>query len=193
MTEIGAVGIECPENPAGIHLVETEYIAEVIDPATGRAVNAGHDGELVLTNLGRTGSPLIRYRTGDLVRVDPRPCACGRVFVRLEGGILGRTDDMIHLRGNNFYPSALEALIRRFPEVAEYRVEVDESSPLAALRIDIEPVADAAADSLGDRIGQALRDKFLFRADVRVVPTGSLPRFEMKARRIVIKKGTARS
>jgi phenylacetate-CoA ligase len=192
MTEIGAVGIECPENPAGIHLLETEYITEVIDPATGRLVNAGHDGELVLTNVGRVGSPLIRYRTGDLVRVDPRPCPCGRAFVRLEGGILGRTDDMIHLRGNNFYPSALEALIRRFPEVAEYRVEVDESGPLAALKIDVEPIGDAPGDSLGDRIGQALRDKFLFRADVRVVPTGSLPRFEMKARRIVIKKGTAR-
>ena len=193
MTEIGAVGIECPENPAGIHLLETEYIAEVIDPASNRHVDPGHEGELVLTNLGRTGSPLIRYRTGDLVQVDPRPCPCGRVFLRLEGGILGRTDDMIHLRGNNFYPSALEGILRRFPEVAEYRVEVDESGPLAALKIDVEPRAGSSGDQLGDRISQAVRDKFLFRADIRVVPSGSLPRFEMKARRIVIKKGTARS
>ena len=96
------------------------------------------DGKLVLTNLGRLGSPLLRYRTGDLVRVDPRPCPCGRKWLRLDGGILGRTDDMIAIRGNNFYPSALENVLRRFAEVVEFRVTIDRSSPLAEMRIEIE-------------------------------------------------------
>ena len=142
----------------------------------------------MLTNLGRVGSPLFRYRTGDLVVADPQPCPCGRTFVRLDGGIRGRTDDMIHLRGNNVHPSALEAVIRRFPEVAEYRVEVDVTGPLVVLRVQVEPVAAAAGPELAERVGRAIRDELLFRADVAPVTPGSLPRFEMKAQRIVRKK-----
>lgn len=187
MTEIGPCSIECPENAAGLHIVESHYLAEVIEPTTGRAVAAGEVGELVLTNLVRLGSPLIRYRTGDLVKVDPRPCPCGRVFLRLGGGILGRTDDMIHLRGNNLYPSALEAVIRRFPEVAEYRIEVDESQALAELRVEVEPREAHSSSDIADRVGRAIRDELLFRAEVRVVLPGTLPRFEMKAKRLVRK------
>ncbi|HZU35950.1 MAG TPA: phenylacetate--CoA ligase family protein, partial [Gemmataceae bacterium] len=186
LTEVGAVGIECPENPCGIHIVETSYIPEVVDVAGGEPVLPGQLGELVLTNLGRLGSPLIRYRTGDLVRAGARPCPCGRTFLRLEGGILGRADDMIYVRGNNLYPTALEAIIRRFPEVVEFRVEVDRSSPLAELRIEVEPTP-SAANGVHERIELAIRDELLFRAEVRQVPPGTLPRFEMKARRVVVK------
>jgi phenylacetate-CoA ligase len=139
---------------------------------------------MVVTNLGRWGSPVLRYRTGDLVRLDPRPCRCGRGFARLEGGILGRTDDMIHVRGNNLYPSALEAVIRKFDEVAEYRVQVGQANQLAALRIEVEPVVAEAGGEVARRVGQAIRDELLFRAEVVAVPPGSLPRFELKARRI---------
>src|SRR5262249_31404176 len=156
----------------------------VIDPATQQPVPSGEVGELVLTNLGRGGSPLLRYRTGDLVRVDPRPCPCGRTFLRLDGGLLGRVDDMIHLRGNNFYPSALEGLLPRFPEVAEYRVVIDQSAALPVLRIDLELVEAALADRVAERVDRAIRDELLFRAEVRIVEPGRLPRFEMKARRI---------
>ncbi len=190
MTEVGPMSIECPANPAGLHVLESDYVAEVIDPATLAPVPPGQLGELVLTNLGRLGSPLIRYRTGDLVRVDPRPCPCGTPFLRLDGGILGRGDDMIHVRGNNVYPGALEALLRRFPEVAEYRVEVDQSTALPALRIEVEPVNGGGAD-LVDRVDRAVRDEFLFRAEVRLVPPGSLPRFEMKAKRFSRKDAKA--
>lgn len=185
MTEIGPAAIECPENPAGLHILETEFIAEVIDPVAGTAMPPGEGGELVLTNLGRIGSPLIRYRTGDLVRVDSKPCPCGRALLRLNGGILGRTDDMIPIRGNNFYPSALEAVLRRFAEVAEYRVEVDAASPLAELRVEVEPVAGCGfKDTLAGHIAAAIRDELFFRADVSLLPQGSLPRFEMKANRV---------
>jgi phenylacetate-CoA ligase len=187
MTEAGPLAVECPENPAGLHFLESECLVEVIDPATARPVPPGEVGELVLTNFGRPGSPLVRYRTGDLVRVDPRPCPCGRTFVRLDGGILGRVDDMIHVRGNNVYPSALEGLLRRFPDMAEYRIEVDSSAALPVLRVEVEPSPGGGAD-LAERVDRAIRDEFLFRAEVRLAAPGSLPRFEMKARRLV-KKG----
>jgi phenylacetate-CoA ligase len=188
LTEVGPVGIECPENPAGIHLLEADYLAEVLDPASGRPVQPGQVGELVLTGLVRWGSPALRYRTGDLVRPAAQPCPCGRALLRLDGGILGRTDDMIHLRGNNFYPSALEAVIHRFPEVVEYRVEVDQTGPMAALRVEVE--AAELGNGLAERVGRAIRDELMFRAEVRAVPPGTLPRFEMKARRVVTRKST---
>jgi phenylacetate-CoA ligase len=125
----------------------------------------------------------LRYRTGDLVRSAKEPCPCGRTWLRLEGGILGRTDDMISIRGNNLYPAVLENILRRFDEVEEYRVEVDSSSGMAELRIEIEPRSAVSAE-LGKRIEQALRDELLFRADVKIVPPNTLPRFEMKAQRI---------
>ena len=138
-------------------------------------------GELVITNLGRTGSPLIRYRTGDIVRLsrrlDDRPT--------LEGGILGRVDDMIHLRGNNVYPASIEAVIRGFPEVAEFRLIVDQSKPLTDLRIEIEPVPPADGPALAEVVARAVRDVLLFRVEVDAVEPGTLPRFELKARRVV--------
>jgi phenylacetate-CoA ligase len=185
MTETGPMTAECLPNPGGLHVLETEYLAEVIRPGGTEPMPPGEPGELVVTNFGRTGSPLIRYRTGDLVRVDPRPCPCGRRLLRLDGGILGRTDDMIHLRGNNVYPAALEGLIRRFREVAEYRVQVEQSSSLTALRIEVEPANGAAGPELAERVAAAVREELLFRADVTAVAPGSLPRFEMKASRVV--------
>ena len=150
-----------------------------------KVVPAGALGELVVTNLCRWGSPVLRYRTGDRVRIDGEPCPCGRCFMRLAGGILGRVDDMIHLRGNNVYPSALEAVIRRFPEAVEYRVTVDQSRALPQLRIELEPILPGLAAELVQRVDQAIREELLFRAEVSAVEPGSLPRFEMKARRFI--------
>jgi phenylacetate-CoA ligase len=183
MTEIGALGIECIENPGGVHLIETECIAEVIDPQSTQPVPPGANGELVLTNLGRWGSPLIRYRTGDLVRADTDPCPCGRAWLRLNGGILGRVDDMLIIRGNNVYPGAVEELLRGISQVAEYRCTVAASGALNALRIEVEPTNEQSAEPLVRRVSRAFQDRFHFRADVHAVPRGSLPRFEMKARR----------
>jgi len=192
MTEIGPTAIECQANPGGLHILEDDFYAEVIEQSSPhapredvvtRSVATTLIGELVLTNLGRLGSPLLRYRTGDLVRVDPNPCPCGYKGMRLAGGILGRTDDMIAIRGNNVYPSALENVIRRFAEVVEYRITVDRSTALAQMRIEIEPTP-AAPPTLISRIGDAIRDELMFRAELCLVAPGTLPRFEMKARRI---------
>jgi phenylacetate-CoA ligase len=204
LTEIGPVAVEADNRPGEMYLLESEYLAEVVAPDTGKAVPEGEVGELVLTNLGRIGSPLVRYRTGDLVRLAhgaavkpgfagdrPRvpadPDATGRNWRRMDGGIIGRADDMIQVRGNNVYPTALEAIIRRFPEVAEYRLHVDQSNPLADLRLEVEPTnGDGCA--LAEAIRRAVRDELLFRVEVTPAPPGSLPRFELKARRIVRRK-----
>ena len=186
MTEIGALGFECEQAPGGVHLIESECIAEVIDPATGNPVADGEEGELVLTNLGRCDSPLIRYRTNDQVRlIRGRRCACGRWFARMEGGILGRIDDMVVVRGNNIFPASIEAIIRRFDQVAEFRVEVVEDVSLTRLRVDVEPANASEPRELAAQVARAIQDALNFRADVRAVPAGSLPRFEMKARRLV--------
>jgi phenylacetate-CoA ligase len=186
LTEIGPVAVECADARGGLTLLETDYVAEVVDPATGEPVPAGTAGELVLTTLGRTGSPLLRYRTGDVVRAAASPGR--RALLWLEGGVRGRADDMIHVRGNNLYPSALEAVVRRVAGVAEYRVTLRQDGPLTAVRIEVEPDAalnPATATGLAARIDRAVRDELLFRAEVETVAPGTLPRFEMKAKRVV--------
>ena len=187
MTEIGALATECLENPGGLHVLESECIAEIVNPETLAPVAPGEIGELVLTNLGRLGSPLLRYRTGDLVRADTQPCPCGRELLRLDGGILGRGDDMVTIRGNNVFPSSLEAILREYVEVAEYRIEVSTVRAMNHLRIEIEPAGEAAAADrvalLLSTLGRAIKDRLNFHAELIAVPVDSLPRFELKGRR----------
>ncbi len=184
MTEIGSCGFECLESPGGVHLIESEFIAESIDPESGAPSPDGEIGELVLTNLGRTGSPLIRYRTGDLVRMLRRRCACGRWFAWLEGGILGRTDDMIFIRGNNVFPSAIEELVRALP-IIEFRMTATQRTPMTELKIEVEVSPSAETQAITRQLSDAIRDRFHFKPNVMAVDPGTLPRYEMKARRLV--------
>ena len=186
MTETGPVTHECPARPGVLHVIESAYYAEVIDPATGKPVPAGETGELVLTNLGRTGSPLLRYRTGDLVKADTQPCACGRHDMALLGGILGRTDDMIVVRGVNIYPSAVEEIIRAAEGVLEYQVRVNTAQALTELSVGIETKPDCAdAAAVIERLEKNFQAQFALRVPVKHMPPNSLPRFEMKAKRWV--------
>lgn len=183
MTELGATGFTC-EQRAGVHLIESEFVFEVIDPRTLDPLPLGGQGELVATNLGRAGMPLIRYRTGDLVQIDESPCACGRTFARLPGGILGRADDMVVVRGVNVFPSAIEGVLREFPEVGEFRIEVFSKRAMVELKVLLDPQPGTDGD-LADRVAARLNDRLLLRVPCELVPAGSLPRFELKARRIV--------
>ena len=185
MTEIGPVSYGCPQRPEVLHIIEQSYIAEVIDPKTGLPAPRGTTGELVLTNLGRLGSPLLRYRTSDMVRAASADrCECGSTDLALEGGILGRTDDMLVIRGVNVYPSAVDNILRGFHAVREYRVEIENHRSLPELRIQVEPAPEHVNDSnLPHRLEAALTNAFALRIPVSLVPAGSLPRFEMKARR----------
>jgi phenylacetate-CoA ligase len=182
MTEVGAYGYECTAQ-CGLHVNESEFVAEVLDPET---LAPAREGELVLTNLGRIGSPVVRYRTGDRVRVADSPCGCGRTFLRLEGGILGRLDDMLIIRGVNIFPSAIEGIVRRFPAVDEFQVEVFRDGELEQARVLIE--VDGGGDGarpVRDAVQEALRASLGLRLEVACVAPRTLPRWELKARRVV--------
>ena len=187
-SEVGAHSFECEAQPGGIHIIESEFIVEVLDPATGQAVEPGARGELVITNLGRLGFPILRYRTGDVVQVNTDPCVCGRTFARFQGGLLGRADDMITVRGVNVFPSAVENIIRRFREVDEFRVTVHTVRHMDEMDVEVELVEDADPNTVA-AIGQAIDTMLAFRPNVRLVPRGTLPRFELKAKRFHVQRG----
>jgi phenylacetate-CoA ligase len=177
-TEVGPWGFaDAPRT--GLHVAETEFIAEFVELNSGTPAAEGELAELVLTTLGRTGAPVIRYRTGDLVRPTwPREGRCR--FVLLEGGVLGRTDDMMIIRGVNVFPSSIEAILHGFPDVQEYRLTARRRGETDVLEIDVE-------DRLGEptRISRVLQLRLGLKVEVRSVPIGTLPRFESKARRFV--------
>src|SRR5712692_9283927 len=154
-TEIGPTGFSCGARD-GVHLIEGEFLVEILDP-DGVTIRDDGEGELVLTNLGRWGTPIIRYRTGDRVRAVRGRCSCGRTLVKLEGGILGRVDDMVTIRGVNVFPIAIESIVRRFEEIVEYRIEVFEERGMDGLRCVIEP-RDGWADGLAQRVVQAIHE-----------------------------------
>jgi phenylacetate-CoA ligase len=187
LTEVGPISFECWESAGSLHLNECEYICEVLDPGTNDGVPDGRQGELVVTNLGRAASPAIRYRTGDIVVRRSDRCACGRTVARLEGGILGRADDMINVRGVNVYPAAIEDIVRRFDEVVEYRATVTSEGALRHVSLEIEPAPNQQdVEGLAERLAAALQQAVGLKMIVRVVPPGTLPRFEMKSRRFVV-------
>ncbi len=187
LTEVGPVSFECWTSPASLHLNEAEFICEVLDPATLLAVPDGQPGELVVTNLGRGASPVLRYRTGDMVVRRSEPCVCGRTFARLNGGILARTDDMVNIRGVNVYPTAIESVVRRFPQVLEFRSTVSQTGALRRLSLEIELTANAPdPGATTAELARRLREALGLNVPVEIVAAGSLPRFEMKARRFVI-------
>lgn len=181
-TEVGAWSFEC-QSRDGLHLNEAEFICEVVDPET---LAPAAEGELVITGLGRTGMPVIRYRTGDRVCLQPEDvgCPCGRTFRKLVGGVVGRLDDALLIRGMVVYPSAIENVVRRFPEVGEFAVDVHRPLALDELEIRLEDLGAETVDhSLTDRVADAFHAELGLRALVTAVPRGSLPRFELKAKR----------
>ncbi|MBX9656461.1 AMP-binding protein [bacterium] len=185
MTEIGSLGIEFADYPEKLFLLEDQCIAEFINPSNGEPVPAGEIGELILTNLGRWGSPLIRYRTGDMVRWRNDISPKGKPFVYLEGGILGRTDDMFYVKGNNVYPSSMEAVVRENSHIGEFSIELDDSSHPPEVTLVIEPASeDGMPEHMAATLARSFQDRLYFRPEIRIVPFGTLPRFELKARRL---------
>ena len=183
-TEVGPWGVGTPDG-RDLFVVESEFIAE-FDPID--AVDPDGPSELILTALGRGGAPVLRYRTGDVVKpVFPQEDASRRPegglesnFVRLEGGILGRVDDMMIIRGVNVFPSSIESILRRFPEVSEFRITATRRGQMDDLKIEVEDASHEPA---------RIADRFAIDLGLRVAvvdcPAGTLPRFEGKARRFV--------
>lgn len=188
MTELGTIMIfECEQQPGGTHVIEDHYIEEVLDPDSGEPVPYGEMGERVVTSFGRGFIPVIRYRTRDyVVKVPGSTCPCGRTFDIYEGGIRGRVDDMKLVRGTNVYPRAVEALVREHPEVDEFQIHLYTAE---GIRDEIEvlvEIPDERADA--ERILSSLSHELAgahegLRFGVKQVHTGTLPQFELKAKR----------
>ena len=175
-TEIGPWGYGTFDGH-GLFVNEAEFIAEFLDPETQQPASPREVAELILTTLGRSGCPVIRYRTGDLVR--PRRDHDAS-FVLLEGGILGRADDMMIIRGVNIFPSSIEEIVRNFPEIGEYRLTAFRAGTMDGIRLEIED-----GQGVLKRLAEEVRVQLGLNIEVASVPRDSLPRFEAKSRRFV--------
>jgi phenylacetate-CoA ligase len=182
-TEVGPWGVGRPELP-GLHVIEREFIAEFLQPDSNRPAAEGELSELVLTALGRYGAPAIRYRTGDLVlprwNTDFAIPSPHDHWVWLEGGVRGRVDDMLVIRGVNIFPSSIEAIVRQFPEIGEYRLIARRRGQLDELTVELE--CDPATV---ERIGRALQAQLGLRVETLAIPAGTMTASEGKARRFV--------
>lgn len=176
-----SVGLE------GLYLNEGEFIFEVIDPATG---DLADDGELVISNLGRLGMPIIRYQTGDRVKLSTDPYQGGAKFRKLDGGVIGRVDDVLVVRGITVYPSAIENIVRRFPDVGEFAVDVFRRHKLDEMEIRLELGDNVDAAHLTNTITQDLRSALGLRVKLNPIPFGTLPRFDLKTKRFTDHRGT---
>jgi phenylacetate-CoA ligase len=179
------VAAECHAR-AGLHVQEDHFLAEVVDPATGRPVSPGTEGELVFTTLTKEAMPLLRYRTGDIGTLTREPCACGRTMARLTE-LRGRHDDMLIVRGVNLYPSQIERILLTAGGVApHYRLLVERPGALDELTVECEPAGGGeTAGELRTRLEHTLREHTGLRIAVAVGTPGSVPRSEGKAVRVV--------
>jgi phenylacetate-CoA ligase len=177
-TEVGPWGFADADGQ-GLHVNEAHFLPEFISVTTGHAAGEGELSHLVLTTLGRAGSPVIRYRTGDLVRPSWLPNSPNR-FVFLKGGILGRADEMMIIRGVNIFPTAIEEILHGFPEVVEHRLTARKHGAMDDLLVEVE-------DHLHEpkRIARELQLRLGLKIEVRCVEPLSLPRFDGKGRRFV--------
>jgi phenylacetate-CoA ligase len=186
------VAMECAEGRDGLHIWEDHFLPEIVDPATGQPLSDGQVGELVLTTLTKEAMPVIRYRTGDLSALLPEPCPCGRSHRRM-ARVSGRTDDMLIIRGVNVFPSEIERALLGIPEVApHYLIVVERRDALDSLEIRIELAAGLdgsaippAPDDVADQVAQVLAAALGLTAAVTIHPSGSLPRSEGKAQRVL--------
>ena len=183
------VSVECPER-RGMHVAEDHFLPEIVDPVTLEPLPPGETGELVLTSLTKEAMPILRYRTRDLTSLDRQPCACGRTLVRI-GRIVGRSDDMLIIRGVNVYPSQIEHVLTQVPDVEpHYLLVVRRAGPLDTLEVRVEARADVAeqgADALravADKVRRRIHELMALTVEVSVLPPKSIERSVGKARRV---------
>ena len=181
-SEVGAFGFEEISRPNGLSVNESEFIVEVLDKVTHEHVADGEEGELVLTNLGRWGFPIIRYRIGDVVKYS-EPGDDSAEFLYLEGGIIGRADDMVTVRGVNIYPSAIDNLLREIDEIEEYRATVEVKGEMSELTLEIEVTEQANAEAVQSMLLESISNKLGLRPVIQLLEHNALPRFELKGRR----------
>lgn len=189
MTEIGTIMIfECRHQPGGTHIIEDHFIEECLEHDGDATVPYGQEAERVVTSFGRGFIPLIRYRTKDLVvKVPHNRCSCGRTGDIYDGGLRGRWDDMKLIRGTNVYPRAVEAIVREFDAIDEFQIVIERAGVQDEISVhaEVKPGREAEWEPLRERMGIALRDAHEgLRFNVQRAAPGSLPRFELKAKRL---------
>jgi phenylacetate-CoA ligase len=173
------VSAECLEGRDGAHVNEDHFLVEVVDPQSGAPLPDAEVGELVFTTLTKQALPLLRYRTGDLASVTREPCACGRTFARMSR-VVGRTDDMLVIRGVNVFPSEIERVLLEIPQLEpHYQLVVERPGHLDELTVQVEGTADTAY------VREQLERALGLGARVEVLPPESVPRSEGKALRVV--------
>jgi phenylacetate-CoA ligase len=190
MTELGTIMIfECSHQPGGTHIIEDHFIEEVIHPDTEAPAGYGELGERVVTSFGRGFIPVIRYRTKDMVlKVPASACNCGRTWDLYEGGIRGRWDDMKLIRGTNVYPRAVEAIIREYAAIDEFQIYIwrNDLQDEITIKLDIKPGFEAEWPDLQVRLAKDLSQAHEgLRFNIERTDYGTLPRFELKAKRLV--------
>ncbi|MDO4302724.1 MAG: phenylacetate--CoA ligase [Bacillota bacterium] len=186
LTEIygPGIGISCKYD-SGMHYWDDYLYLEIIDPVTGEPVPDGEMGEIVITTLVKEGAPLIRYRTHDLSRIIPGECPCGSKFPRIDV-IMGRTDDMMKIKGVNVFPSQIEEILQAFPEISsEYQIRISHLDGRDTMRIYVETNGSVDFNALSKRIAEAVKSKIGFTPLVKVVELGVLPRSEKKSQRVI--------
>ena len=190
MTETGGVGlgIDC-EARAGIHVWEDHYIIEVVDPETGEVLPIGQEGELVITTLTKEGLPLIRYRTRDITRIlSYEKCDCGRTHVRIDR-IKGRTDDMLKVKGVNFYPSQIEQILMKYKGLSPYyQLVIETIKGKDEMTIIVEKIDEGIDEKALERLNMELYDFLGFHSKIQVVPEGTIQRVPGKAVRVIDKR-----
>jgi phenylacetate-CoA ligase len=192
MTPLGytcATEVRQKDHPVSTHLMDDAYISEVVHPETLEPVAEGKEGVLVVSNLFSESQPMLRYMMGDWTAVTTEPCACGRTHARAIGGLHGRSDGMIKVRGIAFFPSTIEDSIRRHPDLGdEFQVEINRVDDMDRVKITVEPQSAIPKDSYlvpRDRIQKELKGALGIDVDVELVPFGSLPRTSSKSRRVI--------
>ena len=186
LTEIygPGIGISCKEN-CGMHYWDDYIYIEIIDPATGKNLPDGEIGEIVITTLVKEGAPLIRYRTHDLSRIIPGECPCGSKFPRIDT-IMGRTDDMMKIKGVNVFPSQIEEVLGTFPEISsEYQIRISHLDGKDTMRIYVETTGSVDFNDLSRRISEKVKSRIGFTPIVKVVEIGLLPRSTKKTQRVI--------
>jgi len=189
MTELGTIMIfECSHQPGGTHIIEDHFIEEVVNPETGEPVPYGELGERVVTSFGRGFIPVLRYRTKDMVlKVPYSTCDCGRTGDIYLGGIRGRWDDMKLIRGTNVYPRAVEALIREHDAIDEFQIYIwrNDIRDEITIKVEMKPGREDEWPALSEELAKELASAHEgLHFIIELMPPGTLPRFELKAKRL---------
>jgi len=194
MTEVGTWGFQCTEEPNGVHVNESEFIPEVVDVETGEPVEEGQEGELVITNLGRSCMPAIRYRTGDRVKQKAGICACGRTYRVFDGGILGRKDQMLVIRAVNVFPSYLVGTVEEQIQPGDnFLVEAYQNSEgIDQLRVILEIKEQARHNAVQQAIRDEVKRKVNLRIETQIVEPGTIPKSDFKTKRFVDRRKEAK-